>query len=269
MRYCLKYTKNKYIQEADEILFGQGNDLLDAFEQFPNADFIYEVNDEPNWEYLIMIDKKLKERKRRLVISTQFTKIAQEAKTNNLAFYFSFAINNFADLQVADEWGASYALITAPLFFEQSKLKKFTIPLRYRANIAYNGYFTPFRKNANAAFIRPEDQDLYDNGINTVIEFGSSDVAQEETLYRIYKYDKTWSGDLNILITNLNISPAPMNRMLPEKFGIQRLDCGGYCAEGRYSPCHLCFNQMALANPAKIKNYLDNVILPIRHDDAN
>lgn len=272
MRYCLKYTKNKYIQEADEILFGDnhGDSMIDAIELYPHADFIYEVVDQiDDWDYLKMINNRLNKTNRRLIISTMYTTIAKSAKENGLAFYFSFAINNFADLQVADEWGASYALITAPLFFEQSKLKKFTIPLRYRANIAYNGYFTPFRKNANAAFIRPEDQDLYDNGINTVIEFGSSDVAQEETLYRIYKYDKTWSGDLNILITNLNISPAPMNRMLPEKFGIQRLDCGGYCAEGRYSPCHLCFNQMALANPAKIKNYLDNVILPIRHDDAN
>ena len=47
MKYCLKYTKNKYIQEADEILFADnhGDAMIDAIDKYPHADFIYEVVD--------------------------------------------------------------------------------------------------------------------------------------------------------------------------------------------------------------------------------
>lgn len=270
MRYCLKYTKNKYIQEADEILFADnhGDDMIDAIEQYPHADFIYEVVDEPDWDYLKMINSKLNETDRRLIISTLYTKIAQEAKENGLAFYFSFAINNFADLQAVCELGACYALITAPIFFEQDKLEKFSIPLRYRANVAYSGYLTTKRVNANAAFIRPDDVEFYDND-TTTIEFGASSSEQEEVLYRLYKYDKTWPGDLNMVITTLNVEPAPMNRMIGPDFTKHRLNCGQRCVEGDTLQCHLCHNQMLLAVPSKIKNYIDNVILPVRTNDQN
>ena len=271
MRYCLKYTKNKYIQEADEILFADnhGDDMIDAIELYPHSDFIYEVVDQvDDWDYLKMINSKLNETDRRLIISTMYSIIAQEAKENGLAFYFSFAINNFADLQTVNELGACYALITAPIFFEQDKLEKFSIPLRYRANVAYSGYLTTKRVNANAAFIRPDDVEFYDNN-TTTIEFGASSSEQEEVLYRLYKYDKTWPGDLNMVITTLNVEPAPMNRMIGPDFTKHRLNCGQRCVEGDTLQCHLCHNQMLLAVPSKIKNYIDNVILPVRTNDQN
>ena len=166
------------------------------------------------------------------------------------------------------ELGACYALITAPIFFEQDKLAKFSIPLRYRANVAYSGHLTTKRVNANAAFIRPDDVEFYDND-TAVIEFGASNSEQEEVLYRLYKYDKTWPGDLNMVITTLNVEPAPMNRMIGPDFTKHRLNCGQRCVEGDTLQCHLCFNQMTLANPSKIKDYIDNVILPVRTNDQN
>ena len=271
MRYCLKYTKNKYIQEADEILFADnhGDDMIDAIELYPHSDFIYEVVDQvDDWDYLKMINSRLNKTDRRLIISTMYSIIAQEAKENGLAFYFSFAINNFADLQTVNELGACYALITAPIFFEQDKLEKFSIPLRYRANVAYSGYLTTKRVNANAAFIRPDDVEFYDND-TTTIEFGASSSEQEEVLYRLYKYDKTWPGDLNMVITTLNVEPAPMNRMIGPDFTKHRLNCGQRCVEGDTLQCHLCHNQMLLAVPSKIKNYIDNVILPVRTNDQD
>ena len=271
MRYCLKYTKNKYIQEADEILFADnhGDDMIDAIELYPHSDFIYEVVDQvDDWDYLKMINSRLNKTDRRLIISTMYSIIAQEAKENGLAFYFSFAINNFADLQTVNKLGACYALITAPIFFEQDKLEKFSIPLRYRANVAYSGYLTTKRVNANAAFIRPDDVEFYDND-TTTIEFGASSSEQEEVLYRLYKYDKTWPGDLNMVITTLNVEPAPMNRMIGPDFTKHRLNCGQRCVEGDTLQCHLCHNQMLLAVPSKIKNYIDNVILPVRTNDQN
>ncbi len=271
MRYCLKYTKNKYIQEADEILFADnhGDDMIDAIELYPHSDFIYEVVDQvDDWDYLKMINSRLNKTDRRLIISTMYSIIAQKAKENGLAFYFSFAINNFADLQTVNELGACYALITAPIFFEQDKLEKFSIPLRYRANVAYSGYLTTKRVNANAAFIRPDDVEFYDND-TTTIEFGASSSEQEEVLYRLYKYDKTWPGDLNMVITTLNVEPAPMNRMIGPDFTKHRLNCGQRCVEGDTLQCHLCHNQMLLAVPSKIKNYIDNVILPVRTNDQN
>lgn len=270
MKYCLKYIKNKYIQEADEILFtdNHGDAMIDAIDQYPHANFIYEVVDEPDWDYLKMINSKLNETGRRLIISTLHSIIAQNAKDNGLAFYFSYAVNNFADLQTMHELGACYALITAPIFFEQDKLAKFSIPLRYRANVAYSGHLTTKRVNANAAFIRPDDVEFYDND-TAVIEFGASSSEQEEVLYRLYKYDKTWPGDLNMVITTLNVEPAPMNRMIGPDFAKHRLNCGQRCVEGDTLQCHLCHNQMSLAVPSKIKNYIDNVILPVRTNNQN
>lgn len=267
MKYCLKYLKNKYIQEADEIQFaGLSDDMIDMLERFPSADFISEINEEVDWDFAKMLSQKMKEQGRRFMISTFHTDIALEAKKREIEFFFSYALTSFADLQAVVELGACQALITAPIFFEQKKVAKFGIPLRYRANVAYNGYFTAVRQNANAAYIRPEDQELYPDA---TIEFGSVSVGQEETLYKIYKYDKKWSGDLNILIKNLNYSPAPMNRMISENFGEGRLDCGGRCTERTPAYCHFCTNTLRLANPELIKSYVDEVVLPPRSEDRS
>ena len=72
-----------------------------------------------------------------------------------------------------------------------------------------------------------------------------------------------------MVITTLNVVPAPMNRMIGPDFGKHRLNCGQHCVEGDTLQCHLCFNQMTLANPSKIKDYIDNVILPVRQEKIN
>lgn len=65
---------------------------------------------------------------------------------------------------------------------------------------------------------------------------------------------KEWSGDLNMIITNLNY--AGVNRMIPKDFTTARLSCGQRCQSGGH--CRLCYRYLELANPTLLANYKSN-----------
>ena len=84
-------------------------------------------------------------------------------------------------------------------------------------------------------FIRPEDIDTYAKYIDAV-EFKIDDLTKESTLLKIYKEDKFWPGNLNLLLDNLYYHVD--NRGIPEEFGEVRMNCRQRCQAGRR--CHFC-----------------------------
>lgn len=260
MRYSLRYLNNKYIQEVSEINLyhhWSNNAILDAMEKNGFADIVISPQADMDWPFLEQMNQKMREQGRRLIVAVMNILNADEAKAHNMDFYFNYPFSTYADLEFAKAVGACYAIIGAPLFFELDQVKKFDIPLRAVADRADNGTFAEHRINWNGAFIRPEDVRFYEQYFE-IIEFNSFDQEREETAYRIYARDHAWSGDLSILIRNLNKSTT--NRMLPEDFATHRANCHQVCA--RNAQCHWCQRAMDLANPSKIKKYVNEVRTP-------
>ena len=61
---------------------------------------------------------------------------------------------------------------------------------------------------------------------------------------------KTWSGDLGMIITNLNY--PGVNRMIPQELTLKRMNCGQACMNG--SHCKLCYRYLELANPDLLRD---------------
>ena len=99
---------------------------------------------------------------------------------------------------------------------------KYNIPIRLCANLAYDAYI-PRENGICGSWIRPEDIEVYSKWVDT-IEFITDDLGKEATLLHVYKENKFWPGNLNLLITNLNYNID--NRGIPEEFGEIRTNCG-------------------------------------------
>ena len=69
-------------------------------------------------------------------------------------------------------------------------------------------------------------------------------LKQEETLLHIYKENKEWPGNLNLIIQRLNFNVD--NRAIPEELGEKRMSCGHRCWSG--SGCHLCVSALHFAD---------------------
>lgn len=102
------------------------------------------------------------------------------------------------------------------------------------ANFAYDD-FLPRKNGIKGTYIRPEDIQYYEEYVDT-LEFYSEFNKQEETLFKIYKNDKKWPGNLKLIIANLKSDVD--NRGLPEEFGKIRVQCRQNCM--RNGACNFC-----------------------------
>ena len=150
--------------------------------------------------------------------------------------------------------GVCAARVTAPLTYYLDQLD--TLPIEIRVFPAHSGInlenvddFT----GLYGGWFRPED--FYKLDMIDVAEFPDVPIKTEQVLYRIYAENHEWSGNLNMLIKNLNINPDMVNRMLPPEFQEARSNCKQRCQSG--SSCHLCDMYIAVANPDLIKQGLE------------
>ena len=108
---------------------------------------------------------------------------------------------------------------------------------------------------SSTSFINPEIQLIDSKKIEKLIsddkrlskyEFLLSDLfrykkhilsEKEETLLKIYKDDKQWPGNLNLILTNFGVNVD--NRAIPEQFGEARTQCRQVCQRG--GRCRLCY----------------------------
>ena len=143
-------------------------------------------------------------------------------KTLNIKFFYAIPVNNFYDLKALVDYGCCDVKIDAPLTHMANKIEKYDITVRMSPNIAYYAYI-PRENGIIGSWVRPEDTELYEDFVD-IFEFENCDKRKEEALYRIYAEQKTWPGDLNNLITNLNFSTN--NKLILPEFGIARTICG-------------------------------------------
>jgi hypothetical protein len=184
--------------------------------------------------------------------------LAEECNKRGIKFYWAYPVFSWYELQGLIALHPCYISLTAPLSFSLDKVKKKTqIPLRICPNLAYDAYI-PRRNGLYGTWVRPEDIVVYEQYID-VCDFLTDDLNKESTLLHIYKDNKTWPGNLNLLLSNFNINID--NRVLPEEIGTVRANCGQRCMEN--GTCHFCFQAISFADTIRHKHYEDNKIVPL------
>ena len=255
MHYCLSSNVGKdYLKKADEIRlkYKKLNDILDLYEINPNATFIITIlkenKDTINWNQLEQYNKMTQNK---IIIETDSFDIMDVCKLYNIKYFYGVPVNTLYELKALVDYGCSDARIDAPLTHMLDKVIIYPITLRVVPNVAYYKYI-PRKDGVIGSWIRPEDVELYEPYID-VFEFEDCDKEKEQSLYNTYAIHKKWPGSLNNLITNLDYQGT--NRLIPSDLTQMRLMCGQKCLAGH--PCQVCYKFLDLANPEKIKMFLN------------
>lgn len=182
----------------------------------------------------------------------------QEIKDLNYFVFWSYPITSYWELNGIIELGACEVLIDAPLFFDLKKVKticeKNNVEIRVVANQCFNSYMPRNPKTGiYGPYIRPEDVDFYERYIDH-IEFITKSLEKELTLIKVYKQDKTWPGNLNLLLDNLGENVD--NRGFDARFAKNRTTCGQRCQiDNSCHFCHMMFNYINTVD--KNRTYLN------------
>lgn len=158
---------------------------------------------------------------------------ADELNIEGIKWYWPYPITSYYELREILDLGPEYVLIGAPLSFDLQNVRKIVGPdvkIRMTCNCA-----RPVHLIANAGatgikgqYVRPEDVDTYGEYVD-VFEFDAvkDELTKEATLLEIYREKKAWPGNLNLLITHLNVDVD--NRGLYDDFGERRANCRQRC----------------------------------------
>lgn len=253
MKFCLRSrVSSNYLAKAHEIKVDTRdyNSVPDVIEKYPNADIILELfhKEDINWDELRRWGILAKGR---LILCLDKIEDIPKARAINVRYYLGYPVTNYYELNALIAQEVCYIVVGMPLFFEVNKLKPFAVDFRCIPNVAYiDGMWRS--DGVCGQWIRPEDLELYDD-IFTAIEFSHVKVDKEEALYRIYAEQKTWPGDLGMIIENLNYLGE--NRMLDRQVTESRMNCGQRCQSG--SRCKICYRALDLASPERLQAYME------------
>lgn len=239
MKYCLNARQpDRILSQADEIMvYYQDNGLIsDLFAKFPSKTVILQIPSgiEIDWERYSKIAKK-----HDLILCLRDIQLYKECKKYKIKYYWGFPITSYYELKGVTDLGVCQVLIGAPLYFDLSYVKAYQKPIRLVANLCFND-FIPREEGICGTYIRPEDVSQYEKYVDTLEFFSNNDWKKESTLFKIYKQDRGWPGNLNLLLTNLKYNVD--NRGIPTEFAAARMQCRQSCM--RKGTCKFCYNAM-------------------------
>lgn len=190
-----------------------------------------------------------------IVIAVEDTKQISVIKSKGYKVFWSYPASIYTELRSLIYLGVDEVLLDGPLYFDLPRVKSIcgdNIEIRLVVNKCYNNNL-PLENGICGTYIRPEDIEIYSRFVDH-FEFDSNNsLKKEHTLYTIYKQDKKWLGNLNILLTNLNVDvdnrgfevipteeePEDKTEIQDNKnFALRRIQCGQACQST--SPCRLC-----------------------------
>ena len=254
MKYCVSGRQSKgVIKKADEIKmrFNDKDRLIDYVEEFKDKTFILEVPaeiKELDWKLITAYSEKVN-----FILCLKDLNLAKACHEYGIKFYWGFPAFTWYELEALIALKPCYITLGAPLCFCLDKVKKKTdIELRLCPNLAFDAYI-PRENGIYGSWVRPEDTDAYARWIS-VFEFATDDLAREATLLHVYQDNGNWPGNLNLLLTNLNVNVD--NRALPKDIGKKRATCGQRCVFN--GSCHYCETAMKFATVIKDKHFRDN-----------
>lgn len=257
MKYSLSSRQtSEYLAKADEIKvqYRDRNIIPELIDKYPTATinlvrYYHDCIDTIDWNQINTYHVLAQGR---FIFGLSVLDEIKEAKTHNYKFYYLSPVYSFQQLQEQKRLGVCFVQLGAPLFFQMDKVKRFNIPVRAVANVAHSTSEIGGPDGVTGTWIRPEDIQTYEPYIDTIEFFG--DITQEQALYRLYAEQHAWSGELGLIIQDLNYLCT--NRMVPPTLAEARLNCGQRCQENGI--CHLCYRTFDLANPTLLRPVRDS-----------
>ena len=206
------------------------------FIDYPNVTIILEVNNEQMQDEKTteIIKQYAQDNPENFCCCIYDLQHAKWFKNKGIKFYYGYPVDSFYDVQGLINLGVEYIKISAPLTFETQTLKSKGVKFRMIPNVAHATYI-PRENGIKGQWVRPEDVQYYEDAIY-IFEFEAVNLDQEKTLYHIYAETGIWNGNLNLLITNLNVNVD--NRAFPDELGELRSNCGQKCM--KTGTCHFC-----------------------------
>lgn len=246
MKYCLRSRVAPHLlAEADEIKvdYRDRTTIPDLAHTYPDKTIILfsplnpeELDFKEISQYNLLCNSNF-------IMNLNNLRLVTPIKDLGIRFMLDMTISSYWELEGLQNLGAEYAYVGIPLFFDLRGSWKYDIKLRAIPTIAYNDIF-PHDNGICGQWIRPEDVDKYEDYID-VLEFEACDIAREQTLFKVYAKDKSWSTRLDILVPDLG-SPA-INRLISPRVINARLVCRQRCKNGGH--CNLCNTALRLADP--------------------
>ena len=255
MKFCLSSNVSReYLQKANEIRvpYNQHESIYNIKEINPEATIVLTTAFEKNG--LILYDKDWDlinqynnacEGNFKLCLQNE-EQLPRAIKMQINAFPF-IPIKTFESLRSMIAYGVKEVYIAGQIAHNLKLLSHFDMSYRLVPNRSFVQYGIDPRVGS---WVRPEDINTLEDVVQ-VCEFFESDSRREQALYRIYAEDKVWSGDLQLLVEDLEKDKI-MNRMIHPDFQDNRNNCNWKCISGRII-CHLCNNHLYLANPELYK----------------
>lgn len=187
-----------------------------------------------------------------LILCLQDIKLYKDCKKNRIKYYWGFPITSYYELKGITDLGVCKVLIGAPLYFDLERVSMYNKPIRLVANLCFND-FIPREEGICGTYIRPEDVPVYEKYVDVLEFYTKNDWKKEASLFKIYKQDRGWPGNLNLLLTNLKYDVD--NRGIPKEFPLARMQCRQSCMRG--GTCKFCYTSM------KFSRSLDKLLAEI------
>lgn len=243
MKYCLSARQpDNILKKADEIKIELRDfkAIPEYIEKFPNKtlilEFVNELPEDFDWNLIEVYSKKMNGN---FYCALSDLSLTPECSLRNIKFYYKYLATSFYELKGLKDLGVSYVLIGVPLIFDLKNVANYNIPIRAIPNIAYEPYLL-HQDGICGGWIRPEDVDKYDQYIETFEFYAPKALEKESALYRVYAENKTWPGNLNLLIDYLNFDCNNQLIYDEENFAERRMNCKQKCLAGR--SCHYCID---------------------------
>lgn len=191
-----------------------------------------------------------------IVIATEDTKQIQSIKEKGYKTFWAYPVSTYQELRSILDLEVDEVLLDGPLYFDLPRVKSICgekVELRIVVNKCFNNNL-PQKNGICGTYVRPEDIDEYSNFI-THFEFDTNNnIKKEYNLHKVYAKDKVWNGNLNILLTNLNIDVdnrgfdlISLDDITDEKFfAHRRISCRQQCQST--SNCRFCPQTFDLIN---------------------
>lgn len=239
MKYCISGRQpNSTLREADEIRLNYIDKakIIDIAMDMPDKTIILMIpKDEPtiDWTYISNCAESIS-----IILCLEDLREVENCEFFGLRWYWRYPIVTYYELQSLAKLKPSYLFLGAPLSFELNKIISYNIPIRLCANVCYDAYI-PRENGIQGQWIRPEGQAAYEKYV-AALDFIAKDLEHERTLLHIYKDNKSWPGNLNLLLTNFDVNID--NRAVPTELDEVRTTCGQRCMST--GACHYCLSVM-------------------------
>lgn len=239
MKFCLSSRQTEeYLKQADEIRVQHRDykQIYDLLDKFPNATIILNCENFADEKFMKALKEFVVLASNRLILSLFSFNDLESIKEFQIPFYIIHPVQTLEQLRALKELNVCYALLDNQIMHQLHEAKLIGVPLRAIPNIAHLDTI-PRSNGITGNWIRPEDLEDYSIYIDA-IEFGSQPERREQALFRIYKKEHNFPGDLGKIVQDLN--EIGENVYINSEWSLRRMNCGLACTTSKN--CSLCYD---------------------------